>query len=92
MAEAVQATKAGAGEGHGLSDAPHPRKPAEVERDGREGGEEEVKTLHLAICQDITLLMRSFLPISLLNTHRHLESKKKKGVFILLCILRQRVF
>ncbi len=79
VAEAVQATEAGTGEGHGLSDALHPRKPAEVERDGREGGEEEVNTIHLAIYQDITLLMRSFLPISLLNTHRDLESKKKKG-------------
>lgn len=36
-AEAVQATEAGTGEGHGLPDAPHPRKPAEGEG-RREGG------------------------------------------------------
>jgi len=42
-AEAVQATEAGAGEGHGLSDTPHPREPAE-----RRGS---IKTLlYLRIC------------------------------------------
>lgn len=97
-AEAVQTTEAGTGEGHGLSDAPHPREPAEGKggRRGKRGrGGECVKTfflLHLAICRDITLLVRSFFLRSLLNTHGYLESKKKKGVFILLCILRQSEF
>lgn len=39
-AEAVQTAEAGTGEGHGLSDAAHPRRPAGG-REGGEGGEEE---------------------------------------------------
>lgn len=37
VAEAVQATEAGTGEGHGLSVATHPRKPAEADREERRG-------------------------------------------------------
>lgn len=64
-AEAVQATEAGTGEGHGLCDAQHPREPAGGRR-GR-GVEEKrggVKTfvLHMAY---LPLLSGRFLPRSL---------------------------
>lgn len=67
-AEAVQATEAGTGEGHGLPDAPHPRQPAAREGGG-EGGREEKRgdvrpfLLHLAICQGITPLVRKRSPV-----------------------------
>lgn len=56
-AEVVQTTETCAGEGHGLPDELHPRRPAEGgggERGGG-GGERGIKTLflHQAICQDM---------------------------------------
>lgn len=61
-AEAVEATEAGTGEGHVLSDAPRPHESAEGDGVGRGEKRVDIKTLirHQAICQDITLLHEEF--------------------------------
>lgn len=85
-AEAVQATEAGTGEGHGLPDAPHPRQPAAREGEGGWGGRRRGETLDrfCFIWQSAKASHRSWesvLPWSLLNTHGYLASKNKKGLF-----------
>lgn len=77
-AEAVQATEAGTGEGHGLSEAPHPRSP-EGKREKRGGrGRGGVKTFSPS-SGDLPRHHAAGEERSLLNTRIHGIKAEEKG-------------